>query len=426
MRDTESAKEDVIACIVRSRNKIVRSLRDLIKFESVMGPDEGLETEAQMWISEKLRILGLEVDTWNVTEDIFGQKLKKQRPNCVGVLGGQSPSLILNGHVDVVPAGDKSKWRYEPFGGALVEGRIIGRGACDAKSGLTAMISAVDCILEAGYKPKGKLIVESVMGEESGEGGTLSAVKRGYVADAAIVAEPTDLEIQPQEGGALWLKLTVPGSSTHTAFRWSGIHAGGKGDSVNAIEKGLKVVEALLDLERQWGLRKTHHLFPRGWTTISPNVIEGGTAVNTVPDSMSTTFNIWYYPTEDPQEVRHEVEDIIHAICKTDCWLRTHQPKIEWLLDYPPATTSMDHPIVRTIRDNHRKVLANEPVLSAFQAVCDMKFLRNEGQMPSVIYGPGSLRMAHAPGEYVTVDSLLNATKVIALTIIDWCRVTRA
>jgi len=425
MLDVEGAKEDVLARISKSRNKIVRSLTDLIGFESVMGPDIGAETEAQLWISERLRSLGAKVDLWNVTRDILGHRLKKPRPDCVGVLGRRSPSLILNSHVDVVPAGDRKKWRYEPFKGTLVDGKIVGRGACDAKGGLVAILSAVECILEAGYRPRGRLTVESVMGEESGEGGTLSAIRRGYIADAAIVAEPTDLEIQPQEGGTLWLRLTIPGLSTHTAFRWSGIRPGGKRDSVNAIEKGLKLVEVLLDLEREWGTRKTHPLFPSGWTTISPNLIGGGTAVNTIPESLSVSFNIWYYPTEDPEEVKDEIEGTIRAACRADSWLKAHEPKMEWLLNYPSASTDINDQVVGTVRNAHRRALSREPNLSAFQAVCDMKFLRNDGLMPSVIYGPGSLRRAHTPDEYVTVDALLNATRVIALTTIDWCGVTR-
>ena len=423
MPDAGRAKEDVVAQVSKSRNKVVRSLVDLIGFKSVMGPDVGGETDAQLWVSERLRSLGAKVDVWNVTEDVFGHTLKKQRPNCVGVIGGRGTSLILNGHVDVVPAGERSKWSHDPFRGTVTDGKVVGRGACDAKGGLEAILGAVECLVEAGYRPKGKVVVESVMGEESGEGGTLSTIRRGYTADAAIVAEPTDLEIQPQEGGTLWLRLTVPGLCTHPALRWKGIRPGGEADSVNALETGLKVAEALLDLVRLWCTKKRHRLFPRGWSTLSPNLIEGGTALNTIPGSLSVSFNIWYYPDEDPENVKSEVEGAVRAACKGDAWLKSHGPRIEWLLDYPSAATDTDARIVQTLKREHRKVLSREPMVTAFQAVCDMKFLRNEGRMPSVIYGPGSLITAHTPDEYVTVDSLVNATKVLALTIIDWCGV---
>jgi acetylornithine deacetylase len=188
---------------------------------------------------------------------------------------GSGRSLILNGHVDVVPAGDPGLWPHDPSAGEVADGRLWGRGSCDMKAGLAAGIGALRALADAGVRLAGDVVFQAVVDEETGGPGTRRAVER-YRADAAIVLEPTARTIMPCEGGLEWLHVVVRGVSGHSALRYRSIHAGGRGAAVNAIEKAAKLLAFVQDLERHWGNRKVHPLMPRGITTINPGLIKGG------------------------------------------------------------------------------------------------------------------------------------------------------
>ena len=149
--------------------------------------------------------------------------------------------LIFNGHIDVVPEGDLANWRHHPWGGELEDGRIYGRGACDMKGGLMAALYALKAIKDSAVPVDGTVMVESVIGEEDGGLGTFSTLLRGYAGDAAIVCEPTSLNLIPAQAGALTFTARVRGKSAHACVRLAG---------VSAIEKYLDVHRALIQLEK--------------------------------------------------------------------------------------------------------------------------------------------------------------------------------
>src|SRR5215210_4643995 len=162
----------------------------------------GAEAACQDVIEARLQTLGCVIDRWDVYPG---------RPDLIGRLQGhggeKGRSLILNGHIDVVPAGDPAGWIHEPFAAEIAEGKIWGRGAVDMKGGVAAMIAAVEAIQRVGIRLQGDVLIESVVDEETGGPGTLQTIEHGYRADAAIVVEPTNLVIQPVEGGLEWLRL---------------------------------------------------------------------------------------------------------------------------------------------------------------------------------------------------------------------------
>ena len=200
------------------------------------------------------------------------------RDDVVGRLAGAGGgrSLILNGHVDVVPAGDASAWPHDPWGGELDGDRLWGRGACDMKGGIACGIVALRALQELGVRLAGDVVFQSVVDEETGGPGTRAALARGHVADAAIVLEPTAREIVTVEGGLEWVRVVVRGRTGHSAIRYRSVHAGGRGEAVSAIEKAVKLLAAVGELERHWAVHKVHPLMPRGITTINPGVIAGG------------------------------------------------------------------------------------------------------------------------------------------------------
>src|SRR5262245_20412969 len=195
------------------------------------GGEAGAEADCQDLIETRMQSLGITTDRWDVYPG---------RPDVVGTLkgtGGEGArSLILNGHIDVVPGGDPADWTYPPFAAEIADGKVWGRGAVDMKGGVAAMISAIEAIQRAGIRLKGDVFLESVVDEETGGPGTTQTVEHGYRADAAIVVEPTGLQILPVEGGLEWLRVVVRGRSGHSANRYRTVHAGGQGTAVNAIE----------------------------------------------------------------------------------------------------------------------------------------------------------------------------------------------
>ncbi|MEC9448167.1 MAG: M20/M25/M40 family metallo-hydrolase, partial [Candidatus Neomarinimicrobiota bacterium] len=147
-----------------------------------------------------------------------------KRKNVIGQwLGkGNGKSLILNGHVDVVPTGSESLWDNSPWSGKIKDGKLYGRGSCDMKAGLASGIFAIFVLQKLGFIPNSTIMVQSVVGEESGGCGTLANIVKGYHADAAMILEPTSLKICPIQSGALTFRLTIYGKATHAAMRWEG------------------------------------------------------------------------------------------------------------------------------------------------------------------------------------------------------------
>jgi acetylornithine deacetylase len=393
----------------------------------------GAEAACQDVIEKRLRALGCTTERWNVYPG---------RPDLVGTLegaGGEGArSLILNGHIDVVPAGDPAAWTYPPFAAEIADGKIWGRGAVDMKGGIAAMMGAVEAIQRSGIRLQGDVHLESVVDEETGGPGTSQTVEHGYRADAAIVVEPTDFVIQPVEGGLEWLRVVVRGRSGHSAYRYRSVHAGGQGVAVNAIEKAAKILAAVQELERHWAVHKRHPLLPAGITTINPGVIIGGTgggangvpnvltAVSTFPDYCALELSLKYLPSEETANVRAEFEDYIRRVADADPWLREHPPEIEWGIrgvSFPPAETPADHPFVRVLVGAAEQASGAAAVVEGMEAVTDLAWLAGAG-IPGAIFGPGKLvGNAHGDNEHIAIADLTKGVVAIALAVCGWCGV---
>ena len=276
------------------------------------------------------------------------------------------------------------------------------------KGGISAMIMAVKFIKEAKIRLKGDIILQCVVDEEGGGNGTLACVDRGYKADAAIVTEPTNLKIMIAHRGAMHLRVKVKGKSTHACFRWEG---------VSAIEKILKIINGLSELEKIWLASKNHPLLPS--PTIMVGEIRGGTGVSIVPEECEIKVDVKYLPGEDKENVRREVEENIKNTAKSDPWLRKHPPEIFWTLNTSPYQISSEHPIVKTIKECASKVIDN-PEISGLPSGADARILNNIGKIPAVIFGPGNLRDAHSLDESLSLSEYIKAIKILSLSIIEW------
>lgn len=374
------------------------------------------ESRCQAVIEGRLRELGMQIDRFEALpgrEDVVGR--------LEGTGGGRS--LILNGHVDVVPAGDLGAWPEDPWSGAAKDGLIWGRGSCDMKGGLAAGIVALQALQELGVQPAGDVVFHSVVDEESGGPGTHQALVRGHTADAAIVLEPTAAAIMPVEGGLEWLRVTVRGVSGHSALRYRSVHAGGKGAAVNAIEKAAKLLAAVQELERHRGNTKVHPLLPKGITTINPGMISGGSpALSNMADSCVIGLSLKYLPDESAEDVRREFEEYIEAVAAADPWLRENPPEVEWGyagVSFPPSEIALDHPLAQAVGKAFQAVLG-EPRWQGFVAVSDLAWIAEAG-IPGLLFGPGDPIHAHTSSERLEIADLTAATKIVALALSEWC-----
>ncbi|MFT4009041.1 MAG: ArgE/DapE family deacylase [Nocardioidaceae bacterium] len=437
-------RDSVLAAVDALKGDMVQTLSDVISIPSVNPkyPGQvyddvvGLEGRVSALMAEIYADAGADVETWAV---------EAGRDNAVGTIKGTGggKSLILNGHVDVVPPGNPDKWESgDPFSGRVDGDRIWGRGASDMKAGLVAQAFAVKALERAGVKLRGDLMIQAVVGEEvmDHECGVTSTVEHGYRADAAVVSEPSGpvtLGVIPVSPGLLWFSVTVTGKPTHSSMRGQTIRAGGGGSvvGVNAIDKGMLVFEAMRRLEEEWAFTKTHPLFAPGHFTIHPGVVEGGPFGVLVPfilaEYMTIEYCVWYPPQDDPETVKAEIEAQIQAIAQTDGWLREHPPAVEWKLNWPandPGVAAED--ITAAVVAAHEQVAGSTPYqgppqVAGFCAVEDCSFLTAAG-IPAISYGPGDLRVAHADDEYCLVDEVQVAARTYATLALDWCGVASA
>ena len=334
-----------------------------------------------------------------------------------------------------MPVGDPSAWSQEPFTGALVDGRLYGRGATDMKGGLAAALWAVKSVLEQGARPGGDILFHVVSDEEVVGNGTREIVERVPAADVTVSLEPTELRLCAAEGGLVHFRIEVDGVEAHASTRYLSVHAGGRGGGgVNAVEKLLKIIGALQELEREWANTKSHPILPPGYDTLSPGIIVGGPGggsdgrltlfsnAGTTPNYCSVEYNLWFYPDETLEGVQAEVEAVVGAVCAVDPWLREHPPRFTWKLGriyFPPLDLPLDHPAVRTLAGCLDRV-GLDPAPQGFGAATDLAWYGERG-LPGVICGPGRLAQCHVADEYLETEQLALAAKVYALLVADWC-----
>jgi acetylornithine deacetylase len=399
----------------------------MIKFlcELIAIPSHGgEETAAQRRVVSELRGLGFEVDEWELDLEVLSRhpsfSMSIDRERALGVVGvwaddGGGGSLILNGHVDTVAPSDAENWLYSPLEGTISGGFVYGRGACDMKGGLSCAIYAARAVKDSGASLKGKLILESVIGEEDGGAGTLAAVLRGYAADAAVVMEPSEAKIAPAHAGALSFSVKVPGRSAHACVREEG---------VSAIEKFMLLYEALnaLEAERNSGLNDP--LYSRYKTPYAINIgmVRGGIWPGSVAESLTFEGRIGVKVGERPKDAQKSLEEALLRACRSDPWLREHPANVEWSgYQFDPARIPIDEPIVGTIREAFRDATGREAELEGMTYASDMRHIVNTGCTPTVIFGPGDVRNAHAPDEHVSMAELITVARTLVLTILRTC-----
>jgi acetylornithine deacetylase len=413
-----------IAHEVESRQEeLMELLTKLISFPTVSPPARNTN-DVQEFIQDYLKDLGFKTEKWDVYPG---------DPNVVGILKGkvseQYNSLIINGHVDVAEVGDDKEWNKSPFTTYFKDQYIYGRGVADMKGGIAASLFAFKLLKELDITLQGDLQFQSVIGEEVGEAGTLDCTEKGYTADYAVVVDTSDLHIQGQ-GGVITGWITIQSKETyHDGLRRKMIHAGGGVKGASAIEKMMKIISGLQDLERHWAITKSYEGFEPGVNTINPAVIEGGRHAAFVADRCALWITVHFYPNEDYEKVIKEIEQHINAVAAADPWLRENPPEFKWggksMIEdrgeiFPSLEIDSEHPGTLLLADSYEKLLIQKPTIGMSPTVTDAGWLGRAG-IPTVIFGPGKLEDAHSVNEKVEVRQLLDFTKVLATFIAEWC-----
>lgn len=414
-------REKIIKEVDDLEDELVRFLVGLIRIATENPP--GLNyPEIAEFLGRRMSDLGYEVEYVEVPAERFPELApfadpKYRRVNVLARLTGveRKPVLHFNGHVDVVPAG--SGWSVPPYEGLVKDGKVYGRGACDMKSGLAAMVYAVEAIRRAGFRLKGSVEHSFVVDEETAgvkNAGTYYLIEQGYVSkekvDYVIVTEPLDVDkICIGNRGTVWWKLNIYGKQAHGGAPQLG---------VNAAYKAANLVHLMTHflLPRLKERVSKYNIYPETGkvSSISLGVVSCGAKVNVVPEKCVLEIDRRFIPEESLDEVRREFMDLLEALKKVD-------PQFKYDLGETYYTDAIvvpeEQPLVRVLEESIREVLGITPPKILDAATDDNRFfIKNAGINSTVIYGPGRAEIPHTVDEYIEVRDLLNGTKALALT----------
>jgi acetylornithine deacetylase len=405
----------------RLRGDLVALLQALVRTPSISGHEQA----AQRVIAERYQRLGLGVEQVEATRDLLvGHPAFSDdgipfvdRFSVVGRWTGRGGgrSLILNGHIDVVPPGDPARWSRDAWSAEVHDGLLYGRGACDMKAGLCASAIAVEALQSIGFEPDGDVVLQSVISEETGGIGTLSTIVHGCRADACIITEPTGLLIWTAQSGALTFRITVDGRAAHAAMKSSG---------VSAVEEFMPILAMLKRLDIQRHQHFQHPLFanPMNVAPISIGVVRAGDWPSTVPESLVAEGRFGIFPGESLAEARATFEHAVAQEASCHPWLGEHPPQLEWFEgQFESAEVPTDTEIAQVMGRAHAAVNASTVAFGGVPAGTDARLFIRHANIPTILYGPGDVAAAHTADESVSIDEVVRCAKALAHAIIEWC-----
>ena len=397
--------EEVDRWLLAHRALAIDGLRSLVQTPSVTGDEGALQRQLAVLLQD----FGIDVTLREIDdaalESLPGYLPSEHaftgRPNVVATLPGRGggKALLLIGHADVVPAG--AGWRHDPWGGAVEDDRVYGRGAADAKGGIWAAALAAAALRATAAPLAGDLIIASAAEEETTGNGAL-ALCQTVQADGIVVLEPTDGAVCYGHQGVFGLHVDVPGIAAHGARR----------STENAVVRAAEVVLALERLHERWAAP-----LAAGYPPPVVNVarIAGGDDLFTVPAQCVVEATVRYPPGYE-QAVQRDVLEAAGRTWPTSSGMVRAGATISFSV--AAAHTPADHPLIQMLLSVSRSVRPAEP--APFPATCDARHFAARG-LPVAIYGPGSLDRAHGADEYLMVDELLDAARILARLALRWC-----
>ncbi|MGW3468901.1 ArgE/DapE family deacylase [Saccharopolyspora sp. NPDC000995] len=401
-------------------NGILNDLRELVAIPSVGGTSG--EHDAQQWCADKLSALGHQVDHWRIDvralaeqPDFSGQEADRDVAyGCVGVHGdGSEPALVFCGHTDVVPAGDLDRWpNRDPYALRVENGIAAGRGTCDMKGGLAAIFGALQALRTAGLEFARPVAVHTVVGEEDGGLGAFATLQRGHRGTACVLAEPSSGTIVAANGGSLTFRLEITGKSTHGSTRYRG---------VNALDKLAELLPVLRELEA----RRNADPDPLVAHLEVPYPLSIGMARvgdwATVPDLAIAEGRYGVRIDESIDAAKADFAETIAHACTADPWLAEHPIRVSWPGGiFASGRLPEGHQLLTETQDAVAAAGAPRPSALGAPYGTDLRLYAAAG-IPTLQYGPGDIRYAHAHDEHVAITELEQAARAYALLAIRRC-----
>ena len=407
------------AALAVQRDALVDDLRWLVRTPSVTGDESTL----QVRLADRLEALGLAVEIFHpdpaaIREDPAwpGEEVPRSALPVVLARAGRPGGrrLILSGHVDVVPAGERSSWTVDPWAGDVRNGRLYGRGACDMKGGVAAILGALRALGAAGLLDSlaGELLVVLVPSEEDGGQGTLAAIRAGATGDLCVIPEPSGLDVVVAHAGAITFRVTVPGRAAHASTRREGVSAL---DNLHHLVVALEADEARRNAEETDPLMTQLGLpYPTIVGTVS-----GGAWASTVMDQVVAEGRYGVRLGQSPEAAEEELRRCISEACDGHEFLRAHPATLEITgARFATARVPAAHPLPVGLVEVATRITGLRPSLVGVPYGADMRLFVNEGGTPCVIFGPGDVRLAHGADESVPLDEVEACARVLAAWVV--------
>ncbi len=387
------------------RDELVKLTRDLIKIDSVIRPETG-NTEHKVvefiadWIRNNLGMEPVIDEVLPGRENIF-LEIDSGKPG---------PTLMFEGHTDVVSEGVRELWKFDPFSATIEDGKIYGRGSCDMKAGVAVNLMTVKTLLTSGIPFTGKMVLGIVCDEEDLMLGIQDFIKRGHAdtIDACLVSEPEENQLCISMKGALRIKLTVKGKMAHGAMPLTGI---------NPNTRLAKIICAFEEYEN-----KQKELFGEdeylGWPSVTFTVIQSPPPpeppqLNVMPGLAVAYIDIRTIPGQNHEKIKTDLADILETLALEDSDFKV---ETEYLADKPVVSMEKDEPIVRVSDRTYRDITGKEAVYNGVPGATDGTYLRALKGIPCLVNGPGPRHIPHQTDEYVEIDELVEAAGIYLVT----------
>jgi succinyl-diaminopimelate desuccinylase len=366
-------------------------LADLVRIETENPPGNEAECAEFMadWFDER-----------GIAATLLGDP-NPDRPQVAARVGDGDPTLVLNGHTDVVPAGDRSEWTYDPYGATVDDEKLYGRGSTDMKAGLAiAMLTAAELKepIESG-ELNGSLVVHGAMGEETAEPGTRALLEAGFGGDYGVVLEPTEFVTATSEKGLAWYEITVEGKPSHASRPDQGS---------NAIRNAEPVLDALAAYDREVRTREDD-LVGNAYATVTQFVAGGDSNKAVVPEQTTITLDRRFLPDESAAELDAELDTLLAEIADP------HGVVVKWerTQTYESAAIPADSRVAEVFRKHSREVAGASTEPWGTKASSDVRNLINDAGMEAVVWGPGSNDQAHTHDEFVDLGAATPGLEIL-------------
>ncbi len=414
--------EEILDAVDRRFGTQLAFTKEMIALDSTRGK----ESQAQACFYDALAARGYAMDRWSIDVAAIESHpgfspVKVSYEDAINVVGTHQPdiekgrSLILNGHVDVVPTGPLDMWSRPPFEPWVDGDWLFGRGGADMKAGLCANVAALDALASLGFQPAARVHVQSVTEEECTGNGALSALVRGYRADAALIPEPEENMLVRANTGVIWFQIHVRGRPVHVREA---------GNGANAIEAAVSIIPTLKALEQKWNSDKaSHQYFDQVAHPINLNIgkIAGGDWASSVPSWCSLDVRVAIYPGIDPRDAASEIEQCIHEYAATHPFLKHNPPQVEYNGFFAEGYVLEEGSDAEQVLGRaHAQSFGSSLEAFVTPGYLDGRVFVLYDDCPCLVYGPVSKNI-HAFDECVSLESLKRVTGTIALFIASWC-----